>query len=47
MKLTIEDLKRIQKDVEDNEILCLKLILGMKEDGWYQECLHENAGDRR
>lgn len=46
MKLVLEDLKRIEKEVEEQEILFLKLILGMKEDGWYQECLHENAGDR-
>ena len=46
MKLDIEDLKRIEKEVEKQEILFWKLILGMKEDGWYQECLHEDAGDR-
>lgn len=46
MKLTKDDLERIAKEVEEQEVLFLKLILGMKEDGWYQECLHEDAGDR-
>lgn len=42
MKLTHDDIKRIIQEVKDDEFR----RLNDKYEGWYQECLHEDAGDR-